>query len=54
MAEKRLSRPWLNNFIIGRFGASTYAQEMLAGMIAETKNPQDIFSLKGIFNTFFK
>jgi geranylgeranyl reductase family protein len=54
MAEKRLSRPWLNDFIIGRFGASTYAQEMLAGMIAETKNPQDIFSLKGLFNTFFK
>ncbi|MDJ0984603.1 MAG: geranylgeranyl reductase family protein [Desulfobacterales bacterium] len=54
MAEKRLSRPWLNNFIIGRFGTSTYAQEMLAGMIAETKNPQDIFSLKGIVNTFFK
>ncbi len=54
MAEKRLSRPWLNDFIIGRFGASNYAQEMLAGMISETKNPQDIFSMKGIFNTFFK
>ena len=54
MAEKRLSRPWLNDFIIGRFGASTYAQEMLAGMIAETKDPLDIFSLQGIFKTFLK
>ena len=54
MAEKWLSRPWLNDFVIGRFGSSSYAQEMLAGMIAETKDPQDIFSLKGMFNTFFK
>jgi geranylgeranyl reductase family protein len=54
MAEKWLARPWLNDFILNRFGKSRYAKEILAGVIAETRNPQDIFSLKGIFKTFWK
>ena len=54
MAEKWLARPWLNDFILGRFGSSRYAQENLAGIIAETKSPQELFSLKGILQTFWK
>jgi geranylgeranyl reductase family protein len=54
IAEKWLARPWLNDFILNRFGKSRYAKEILAGVIAETKNPQDIFSLKGIIKTFWK
>jgi len=54
MAEKWLARPWLNDFILNRFGKSRYAKEILAGVIAETRNPKDIFSLKGIFKTFWK
>jgi flavin-dependent dehydrogenase len=54
MAEKWLARSWLNDFIIGRFGKSRYAKEILAGVIAETKNPQDIFSLKGIIQTLWR
>jgi hypothetical protein len=54
MAEKWLARPWLNDFILDRFGSSKYAQEILAGVIAETQSPQEIFSLKGILKTFFK
>jgi geranylgeranyl reductase family protein len=53
MAEKWLARPWLNDWLIYRFGKSKYAKEMLAGIIAETKNPHDIFSLKGVFKTFW-
>jgi geranylgeranyl reductase family protein len=53
-AQNWLARPRLNDFIIGRFGNSTYAKEILAGVIAETKNPKDLFSLKGIIKTFWK
>ncbi len=54
LAERWLGKTWLNNFTIGRLGASRYAKETLAGIIAETKNPQDLFSFKGIFKTFWK
>jgi geranylgeranyl reductase family protein len=53
MAEKWLARSWLNDFLLSRFGKSQYAKDILAGIIAETSNPQDLFSLKGIFNTFW-
>jgi len=53
-AEKWLARSWTNDFIIGRCGKSRYAKEMLSGVIAETNNPQDIFSLKGIVKTLWK
>ncbi len=52
-AERWLARPWLNDFIIKRFGNSRYAKKILADVIAETKNPHDIFSLKGIFKSFW-
>ena len=54
MAEKWLASPWLNDFIIGRFAKSRYAKAILAGVIAETNDPQDIFSLKGIIKTLWK
>jgi geranylgeranyl reductase family protein len=53
MAEKWLVRPWLNDFLLSRFGKSKYAKDILAGIIAETRNPQDLFSFKGILNTFW-
>ena len=54
MAERWLARPWLNDFMLGRCGKSRYAKEILAGVIAETKNPHDIFSLKGIIKTLWR
>ena len=54
MAEKWLARPWLNDFILKRNKKNRYAKEILAAVIAETRDPQDIFSLKGIFKTFWK
>jgi geranylgeranyl reductase family protein len=53
-AQRWLAMPWLNNFTVGRLGASRYAKEILAGVIAETQNPKDIFSFKGFFKTFWK
>ncbi|MGD9132661.1 MAG: geranylgeranyl reductase family protein [Desulfobacterales bacterium] len=53
MAEKWLARPWLNDFLLSRFGKSKYAKDILAGIIAETRNPQDLFSLRGIIHTFW-
>jgi geranylgeranyl reductase family protein len=53
-AEKWVARPWLNDVIFGRFGSRRYTQEILAGVISETKRPQEIFSLKGMLKAFFK
>ena len=53
MAEKWLARSWLNDFLLNRCSKSNYAKEILAGVIAETKNPHDIFSMKGVFKTFW-
>jgi flavin-dependent dehydrogenase len=52
-AGKWLARPRLNDFIIKQFGNSRYAKKALADVIAETKNPEDIFCLKGIFKSFW-
>ena len=54
LAERWLARSWLNDFILNRFGSSKFAQETLAGIIAEKNNPRDIFSIKGILKSFFK
>ena len=54
MAEKWLTNPWINDFILERFSKSRYASETLAGVIAETNDPRDIFSLKGIIKTLWK
>jgi len=53
-AEKWLVSPRSNDFILGRFAKSRYAKKILAGVIAETNDPQDIFSLKGIIKTLWK
>jgi flavin-dependent dehydrogenase len=53
MAEKWMARPWLNDFMLAGFGKNKYAKDILAGIIAETRNPQELFSLKGILKTFW-
>jgi geranylgeranyl reductase family protein len=54
MAEKWLTNAWVNDFILNRFRKSRYAKEILAGIVAETSDPQEIFSLKGIVKTLWK
>jgi geranylgeranyl reductase family protein len=53
-AEKWLAWSWLNDFLLARFGKSEYAIEILAGILAETRNPPELFSLKGILKAFLK
>jgi geranylgeranyl reductase family protein len=53
MAEKWMAKPWLNDFLLARFGKSEYAKDILAGIIAETRNPLELFSLKGLLKTFW-
>jgi flavin-dependent dehydrogenase len=53
-AEKWLSRPWLNNFMLNRYKKSKYAKAVLAGIVAEIRDPLEIFSLSGILKTFWK
>jgi hypothetical protein len=48
-----MARSWLNNFLLARFGKSNYAKKILAGIIAETRNPMELYSLKGILKTFW-
>jgi hypothetical protein len=54
MAEKCLAHAWINDFILNRFRKSSYAKQILACIVAETSDPKEIFSLKGIFKTFWK
>ena len=54
IAEKWLAKPWLNDILLERFARSNYAQKILAGIIAETQDPLDIFSLTGIIKTLWK
>jgi geranylgeranyl reductase family protein len=44
-AEKFLARPWMNDFLLSRFGKSKYAKDILAGIIAETRNPQNYYNI---------
>jgi geranylgeranyl reductase family protein len=53
MAEKWLTRQWLNDFLLARFGKSNYAKDILAGIITEARDPQELFSLKGILKTYW-
>jgi flavin-dependent dehydrogenase len=52
-AEKWLKKSWLMDFLSYRSANSAYAKDILTGMINETRNPKDLFSLIGICKTFW-
>ena len=52
IAENWFSRPWLNDFVSRRIQRSRLLQEMVAGIINETVDPREVFSLKGILRSF--
>jgi geranylgeranyl reductase family protein len=52
ITQKWIARPWLADFVFSRARKSTYFMEGLAGIIAETHSPRDIFSLPGIVKSF--
>ena len=52
IAENRFSRPWLNDFVARRIRSSRILQELVAGIINETVDPREVFSLRGILRSF--
>jgi geranylgeranyl reductase family protein len=52
IAENWFSRPWLNDFVSRRIQRSRLLQELVAGIINETVDPREVFSLRGILRSF--
>lgn len=52
IAENWFSRPWLNDFVARRIRSSRVLQELISGIVNETVDPREIFSLRGILRSF--
>jgi geranylgeranyl reductase family protein len=52
IAENWFSRPWLNDFVARRISRSRFLQELVAGILNETVDPREVFSLRGILRSF--
>ncbi|HSF23435.1 MAG TPA: geranylgeranyl reductase, partial [Blastocatellia bacterium] len=52
IAENWFSRPWLNDFVAGRIRRSRFLQELVAGIVNETVDPREVFSLRGMLRSF--
>lgn len=54
IAENWFSRPWLNDFVARRIRSSRFLQELVAGIVNETVDPREVFSLRGILRSFMR
>jgi menaquinone-9 beta-reductase len=52
VAERWLSRPWLNDLIARRTQRSPFLQKVIAGVLNETIDPRAIFSIRGLARSF--
>lgn len=52
IAENWFSKPWLNDFVARRIRSSRILQELVAGIVNETVDPREVFSLRGILRSF--
>lgn len=52
IAENWFSKPWLNDFVARRIRSSRFLQELVAGIVNETVDPREVFSLRGILRSF--
>jgi geranylgeranyl reductase family protein len=52
IAENWFSRPWLNDLVARRIRSSRFLQELVAGIVNETVDPREVFSLRGILRSF--
>ncbi|HYV04473.1 MAG TPA: geranylgeranyl reductase family protein [Blastocatellia bacterium] len=52
IAENWFSRPWLNDFVARRISRSRFLQELVAGIVNETVDPREVFSLRGMLRSF--
>lgn len=51
-AEKWLTRAWVADFLALRARKSRYFQEAMRGILQETVDPREVFSLRGILRSF--
>lgn len=51
VAERWLSRPWLNDLVAARAGRSRVLREAARGILTETTDPRAVFSLRGLFRS---
>jgi geranylgeranyl reductase family protein len=54
IAEDWFSRPWLNDLVARRARRSRYLRESLAGIVNETVDPREVFSLAGMLRSLFR
>lgn len=54
LAEYWLSKPWFNDLVARRVRRSRYLQESIAGIVNETADPRETFSLRGVLRSFLK
>ena len=54
LAQDWLSRPWLNDLVARRIQKSRFLQELVAGIVNETVDPREVFSVRGIIRSFVK
>lgn len=54
IAEQWLSVPWLNDFVARRAQRSQSLQRAMQGIINETVDPREVFSLRGILASFWR
>ena len=52
IAENWFSRPWLNDFVARRIRSSRILQDLVAGIVNETVDPREVFSLRGMLRSF--
>ena len=52
-AQKWLSQAWLNDLVAWRASKSVYLREAMAGIVAETSDAGDVFSLKGLWRSMW-
>ena len=54
IAQKWLSRAWVNDLVARRAVKSQFLRDSFAGINDETVDPRTVFSLRGIINSFLK
>jgi menaquinone-9 beta-reductase len=52
IAENWFSRPWLNDLLARRIKKSRFLQELVSGILNETVDPREVFSIMGILRSF--
>jgi hypothetical protein len=51
-AERWMTKPWLNNFMVRRVVKSDYLKEAVIDIIIRGLDPRKVFSLRGIIGSF--